>query len=243
MIGYKEAIMNIFEDLKSGGELYQKLNDLGLIKKLFDPSGFQSMPDWGWDIDIDFDDENLLRELEEHQSFLVYFDGAPKELKEEMSQIYDGLTKVQGFHDFDFLMVNCVNEGIAGFGLGRKCRAFAKSSFSGSSFETGIEDFANQIPYDLASLFQKKYEDLGEAILNMALLPGNIDELEGVLDDGPDDDDLYWLEDSDEGFSSEAIQSMITSYEFDEETLDAFKECLSNYFPNIDMGDLDTGDY
>ena len=235
--------MNIFEDLKSGGELYQKLNDLGLIKKLFDRSGLSNLEHWEWDIEIDFDDENLLRDLEEHPSFFVYFDLAPQDLKNKITEIYPSLAKRRGFHHYDFLMINCANDSIAGFGLGRKNRAFADSSFSGSSFEAGIEDFANQIPYDLASLFQKKYEDLGEAILNMALLPGNIDELEGVLDDGPDDDDLYWLEDSDEGFSSEAIQSMITSYEFDEETLDAFKECLSNYFPNIEMGDLDTGDY
>ena len=235
--------MNIFEDLKSGGELYQKLNDLGLIKKLLDYEKFESLPALGWDLDFDFDDENLKQEMDTHQSFMVYFDGASQELKQEIAEIYPSLAKLKGYHHFDFLMINCANDSIAGFGLGRKNRAFADSSFSGSPFETGIGDFATQIPYDLASLFQKKYEDLGEAILNMALLPGNIDELEGVLDDGPDDDDLYWLEDSDEGFSSEAIQSMITSYEFDEETLDAFKECLSNYFPNIEMGDLDTGDY
>ena len=243
MIGYKEAIMNIFEDLKSGGELYQKLNDLGLIKKLFDRSGLNNLEHWGWDIEIDFDDENLLRDLEEHQSFLVYFDLAPQDLKNKITEIYPSLAKRRGFHHYDFLMINCANDSIAGFGLGRKNRAFADSSFSGSPFEAGIGDFATQIPYDLASLFQKKYEGLGDAILFMALLPGNIDELEGVLHEEPDEDGLYWLEDSDEGLSAGEIQTMISKYEFDEEVYDVFKESISDYFPNIEMGDLDTGDY
>ena len=235
--------MNIFEDLKSGGELYQKLNDLGLIKKLFDRSGLSNLEHWEWDIEIDFDDENLLRDLEEHPSFFVYFDLAPQDLKNKITEIYPSLAKRRGFHHYDFLMINCANDSIAGFGLGRKNRAFADSSFSGSPFETGIGDFATQIPYDLASLFQKKYEGLGDAILFMALLPGNIDELEGALDEEPDEDGLYWLEDSDEGLSAEEIQTMISKYEFDEEIYDVFKESISDYFPNIEMGDLDTGDY
>lgn len=235
--------MTIFEDLKSEGALYQKLNGLGLIKRLFDRSGLDNLEHWGWDIEIDFDDENLLRDLEEHPSFLVYFDLVPQELKHEIVETYPSVGKRRGFHHYDFLMVNCANKSIAGFGLGRKNRAFADSSFSGSPFETGIEDFANQIPYDLASLFQKKYEGLGDAILFMALLPVNIDELEAALDEEPDDDGLYWLEDGDEGLSAEEIQTMISRYETDEEVYDVFKESISAYFPNIEMGDLDTGDY
>jgi len=198
--------MNIFEDLKSGGELYQKLNDLGLIKKLLDYEKFESLPALGWDLDFDFDDENLKQEMDTHQSFMVYFDGASQELKQEIAEIYPSLAKLKGYHHFDFLMINCANDSIAGFGLGRKNQAFAKSSFSGSPFENGVEDFGKQLPYDFASEFQKTFDTLGQAIYNMDLSPDDID--------GADEDEY-----------------------------DSFNECLSLFFPNFEMGDLDTGDY
>ena len=198
--------MNIFEDLKSGGELYQKLNDLGLIKKLLDYEKFESLPALGWDLDFDFDDENLKQEMDTHQSFMVYFDGASHELKQEIADIYPSLAKLKGYHHFDFLMINCANDSIAGFGLGRKNKAFAKSSFSGSPFENGVEAFGKQLPYDFANEFQKTFDTVGQAIYNMDLTPDDID--------GADEDEY-----------------------------DSFNECLSLFFPNFEMGDLDTGDY
>lgn len=167
--------MTIFEDLKSEGDLYTNLNNHGLITRLLDYEKFEEMSGEGWDVDVDFDDENLKQEMDTHQSFLIYLDGASQALKEEIAGIYPSLAKLKGYHHFDFLMINCANDSVAGFGLGRKNKAFAKSSFSGSPFENGVEDFGRQLPYDFASEFQKTFDTLGQAIYNMDLSPDDID--------------------------------------------------------------------
>lgn len=167
--------MTIFEDLKSEGDLYANLNNHGLITRLLDYEKFEEMSGEGWDVDVDFDDENLKQEMDTHQSFLIYLDGASQELKQEIAEIYPSLAKLKDYHHFDFLMINCANDSVAGFGLGRKNKAFAKSSFSGSPFEKGVEDFGRQLPYDFASEFQKTFDILGQAIYNMDLSPDDID--------------------------------------------------------------------
>ena len=235
--------MDFFEDLANKGEIYSALEKQGLIRKLFDYDCIETLEGYGWELGIDLEDSSECDKLSSKPFFIIYYGIGSQDTKDQICECYPPLVKGPSHHDHDFLMVNCEEKSVALFGLGRKNKAFAKSSFNNSEFERGVEKFGSSLPYDLATIFDKQYEQLGHTIYQIEILPGSVEDIEYILETEPDDDGYYWLDDWDEGFTEQSLKITLHDYASCEEEIAIWLEAMISYFPNIEIADLDTEDY
>jgi hypothetical protein len=69
------------------------------------------------------------------------------------------------------------------------------------------------------------------------------DELDQILEDGPDDDGLYINPQSDEGVPREEIEEQIARLEDLAEKIEDSGEVFKVLFPNLNLGELYTYDF
>lgn len=99
------------------------------------------------------------------------------------------------------------------------------------------------MPSDLYSKFSTVLSELGQEFSNIDNTPGNEEILQELLDDGPTDEGYYFYEDDDLELSEEEIQDYISDLGIWAENIDDAQYDLRLIFPNLEIYELNTGDY
>ena len=240
--------MNFFDDLSTRGPVYKQLEENGLIRKAFNPDAIRELIDWGWYEELYADDEPDFDQLATLPIFVVYLNEYKKEAMQSVIDAYEPLAAVKSAgHFFDFLVINTELKLVCGLGLGRKNRFFSYMSANGSEFDN--KDSASEqllresMPWDFLTKLQQKLEELGQEMFGQDNIPGNPEMLQIALDSGPNDEGNYCLEDDDEEMTEEELRGYIYDHEIHDENIDDLGSMLKVFFADLDVYELNTGDY
>jgi len=167
------------------------------------------------------------------------------------------------YHKPDMIFINLATQQILCVGLGRKNYFFGFAigsddiKISDGNIQDAIRPWNNSnsndptllflrefIKYDYANIVLTLVEALyqfGTCARNWDYLPLIPDQIEEIIDQGPDDEGMYDIDD--QRMSLEEARAVIAEFE---ETDDWGKENLSmvqEFFPDLTWGDLNTQDY
>lgn len=241
--------MELFHDLQNNGPIFKALNEYGLVRKAFDEELVKELIDRMWYSEIDYDqDQSEYDQMAALPIYLIHLDEYKTDALNTVVDAYEPLLSVkESGHFFDFLLVDCRSNTVAGFGLGRKNRAFAAISENGGVFaqddSEAITRFSSAMPSDLFGKLNTVLAELGQEFSNIDNTPGNEEILQELLDDGPTDEGYYFYEDDDLELSEEEIQDYLSDLGIWAENIDDAQYDLRLIFPNLEIYELNTGDY
>jgi hypothetical protein len=188
---------------------------------------------------------------------LLYLDKGNQNLFSDLQKIYlpiKSILGVDGKHEPRFILINLATQKILCIGLGRKNRSFeydldeycsgAKSSIDSSDLKMNRNNenlyFKSFMALDYCNVTRtiiKGLHDVGYGLFEKASIPGNPDE----WPEEANEDGLYLIDD--EEFTENELESFKNSYEEADELMDEGLRSLKLFFPDLDLGDLNTGDY
>ncbi len=167
------------------------------------------------------------------------------------------------YHKPDLVFINLATEQILCVGLGRKNYFFGFAigtddvRINDGNIKDALRPFRDPSSKDPSLVFMRKFiqYDYANVVLNLvdALyefgtcarnwdhLPLTPDQIEEIIDQGPDDEGMYDIDD--EMMSLEEVRAIIAEFE---ETDDWGRENLSTlqeFFPDLTWADLNTQDY
>jgi hypothetical protein len=176
----------------------------------------------------------------------LYVDHYNVQNKSELSAVYPPLKQLfrSGQHHPDFLILNLPRNEVLALGLGRKNQLFANFIASnGSCVETSdidqfrcATDFLSFVSLDHAGLVDDlitALEELGMGFERWDSLPLNPGELQELLDSDRESED----------FSREEIADLLEEYETADTIVEDSAWTINQFFPNLDVNELNTGDY
>jgi hypothetical protein len=240
--------MSIFDDLIEEGPIYKQLEKDGMIRKAFDQSLIEALINWGWYEDLYEDDDPDFPALQQLPIYIVFVNQYKRQSVDMLIGTYEPLVAVKkAGHFVDFLLIDAKQKIACGLGLGRKNRIFTCFSSNGAEFkfdDTSIkETLAAGMPWDVLSKLETTVGDLGQEFFQRDNIPGNQETLEEALENGPNDDGYYSLEDSDDELSEEEIRNYISDHELHDENIEDAESVLTAIFPSLEVNELNTGDY
>lgn len=180
-----------------------------------------------------------------------------KTLYEPFKYIFEDCNSLSGLenHRPDFILINLHVRKAICIGLGRKNRLFV---YDLDEYSNNVSNVVNSLKYNgvgyienniyykdfvrfdharfLDSMVQGLYE-LGRGLFLMASTPGNPDE----WPDRPNEDGMYILEDGE--FTSEEFEGVKSDYYEADELISGGVSDINLFFPKVEDGDLNTGDY
>lgn len=194
---------------------------------------------------------------------IVYVDESNSELIKDLQVIYEPFKYIfeerdsySGYekHRPDFIFINLAIRKILCIGLGRKNRLFEYdldeyiNNMSNSVDSTQLmATFRTDNPYykKFTSLDHARFifstirglYEVGSGLFQNASTPGNPDE----WPDEPNEDGIYLIEDDE--YTAEEFQSIKDDYYEADELMHDGMNSVNLLFPEIDIGDLNTGDY
>lgn len=240
--------MNFFEDFATKGPLFKELQDVGLIRKAFDREVIGELIGWGWYEELYDEDEPDFDRLDTLPIYVVYLNEFQRDAIKSLINSYTPFDAVKkAGHFFDFLVVNTDLKIICGMGLGRKNRFFSYMSADGSQFDN--KDEANEqllrdsMPWDFLTKLKEIVEEIGQEMFSRDSIPGNPESLEMALDEGPNDEGYFYLEDDDLEMSEEELRGYIYDLALHDENIDDDGAMLQVLFPKFETYELNTGDY
>lgn len=167
------------------------------------------------------------------------------------------------YHKPDLIFINLATKQILCVGLGRKnyffgtaiheedvkvsdgnVKELTRTNTDSTSHEPALVYMREFIKYDYANVVQTLIDALyefGVCARNWDQLPLTPDQIEEIIDQGPDDDGMYDIDD--QLMSLEDARGVIAEFE---EINDWGKENLSTiqaFFPDLEWADLNTQDY
>ena len=240
--------MTIFEDFSQQGPLYKQLEGDGLIRKAFDKEVMEELLNWGWYEELYDDDGPDFDALEKLPIYLVYVLEHKRQSLEMLIETYEPLNALKAAgHFVDFLLVDARQNLVCGLGLGRKNRMFTVYSNDGAEFkhdDANIKQLiTSALPWDVLTKLQTTLDDVGQEIFQRDIIPGNLEILEELLSNGPNEDGYFYLEDTAEELSEQELRSRIAHYEQHTENIEDAESVLSAIFPAFEINELGTGDY
>jgi hypothetical protein len=185
----------------------------------------------------------------------IFVDEYKKELIDKLLAVYPPLVSYFGaFHKPDFLILNLFTKQMLCIGFGRKNQIFAFDPLYSEHIDffgvTGSGDqgkyldvFMDNDCYETVRDFAQALLTLSEAMFEMDHLPHNSELFEIAFDDGPKSDGLYYIEDDEEGYEKEDIESFMEQYQDAQNRKDQAMKVISTFFPDQDWWELNTGDY
>jgi len=245
--------MNLFDDLINKGKIFSKLDELGCISKGFNKRVIEELREFDWFENIFVEaypnDPNYI-ELEKLPIFIVYLEESEQNTIEGLVDIYNQPNIAQG-HFYDFLIINADQKLIAGLGLGRKNQFFCHFRENYSEFIPANQPGAVEIetklisnmPWDILSKFKEQHAELGNLFDMQDDIPLTPDQLEQILEDGPNDEGVYFIEEDDEEYSKEDLEQFINDFWSYEQEINTVKHIYQAFFPNLHIGSLNTSDY
>jgi hypothetical protein len=240
--------MTLFDDFKQQGPLFKQLEDDGLIRKAFDKEVIEELINWGWYEELYDDDGPDFDSLEKLPVYFVYVLEHKRQSIEMLVNAYEPLAAVKAAgHFVDFLLVDAGQNLVCGLGLGRKNRMFITYSNDGAEFkhdDANVKEMmTSALPWDVLTKLQTTLDDVGQEIFQRDSIPGNLEILEELLSNGPNEDGSFYLEDSAEELSEQELRSRIAHYEMHTENIEDAESVFSAIFPAFEITELSTGDY
>jgi hypothetical protein len=185
----------------------------------------------------------------------IFVDEYKKDTLEKLKAVYPPLQKIfkQG-HLPDFLLLNLYSKQMLCIGFGRKNRMFILDAETGKGINAfdlcGIGDdsaymnkFTEHDYYDATSDFLHALSDLSIAMYEYDNLPGNVETVEWALNENNIRDGLHYIEDEDDGYTTEQINEFIEKYREYQQYEDEAMKMIKVFFPQCERGELNTGDY
>lgn len=240
--------MNFFEDLSNNGPVYKQLDENGVICKAFDRNIVDELLGWGWYEELYANCEPDFDKLEKLPIYVVYLNEYNTDAIQSIIDCYEPLAYIKkAGHFFDFLIINTELRLMCGIGLGRKNRLFSYMSLNGSDFGNTSDNkeqlLRESMPWDFLTKIQQTLMELGQELFNQDSIPGNPDLLQMALDAGPNEEGYFCLESDDEEMSEEELRAYISNYEVHDENIDEAGSMLKVLFPDLEIYELNTGDY
>ncbi len=243
----REETMTYIGGSKRSNKLLEALHMQGLVVSPYTEQWFNDVSSKGSRNIEEFHEFTKTRDANfiGHMLFL-YVDHYNLQNKSELSAVYPPLKRlfVSGQHHADFLVLNLPRNEILALGLGRKNRIFASFIASdGSCVETSdidnfrsSTDFLGFVSLDHAGLVDDlitALDELGTGFERWDSLPVNPGELQELLDS---DDEL-------EDFSREEVIDLLEEYKTADSLIEDAAWTINQFFPNLDVNELNTGDY
>jgi hypothetical protein len=240
--------MDLFDNLKNQGELYQQLDQKALIKQPFSRSILQEMVDQGLLETSVAENKCIPSDHEELTIFMIHVDSSESGLIETIKEAYEPFKKhTAAYHCFDFLLIDTNQKIVFGIGLGRRSGVFSMISHNGAAFiesgTDGNEKAFGSTPNDLIGLTEKILEELGRAFLTQDNMPFDLQSLQQALDDGPNENGDYIIEDTMDILSEEEIVNLIDDYEIAMNAVDRANQFFQIIFEDISIDNLNKGDF
>lgn len=208
------------------------------------------------------DDPEETKKPQGHLVF-IYTEQFKNDLPKSVVDLYPGINSIvsaDDMHEPDFLIVNQHTKQILCAGLGRKNRLFIHDAYTGylvNIFGLGcgkidsdyVDKFTQHDCYDAIEYLLGAINNLGQVFFDRDHLPGNIEYVEMALDRGPDDDGLYYIKDydddkvDDEGYQREQLEDIKDEFIYADEREKEAAKMINIFFPDLDISELNTGDY
>ena len=248
--------------------LLDLLKKEGNLTDVYSQEFFARQPTYDEDPDAPFYKNSIgyIEELEVDPSenakpknhlLFIFVDEYKKELIENLLDVYPPLVEhFKVFHKPDFLILNLFTRQMLCVGFGRKNRIFVydpsnkiRIDFFGitAGEDEGkyLDKFIEHDTYEAVRDFAQALATLSQAMFDYDNLPSNSEMVEGVLDDEPKEDGLYYPDEDceDDGYTREEIENFIEQYEDAQSRVDEAMKMINVFFPQCERGELNTGDY
>lgn len=252
----------------SAQECIAQLTDLGALVDVYSNKRLEESPDTSY---FDADDLVKYQEKSngacEGHLLVISTSLHLHKVSELLLSVHPAFTACFGdkapHHKPDLIFINLATKQILCIGLGRKnyffgtaieaedvkisdgnVREVTRTNTDSSSNEPTLTYMREFMKYDYANVVQNLIEALyefGVCARNWDQLPLTPDQIEEIIDQGPDDDGMYDIDD--QLMSLEDARGVIAEFE---EINDWGKENLSAiqaFFPDLEWADLNTQDY
>ena len=122
--------MDLFEDLKNQGLLYQRLDQQSLIQKPFTKAILTELIDEGLFDESEDENNKNSSEFKEFAVFMIHVDSSVDDLIKLLKESHKPFNKFSyEDHFFDFLFIDANQKYVYGIGLGRRGKVFAMMSY------------------------------------------------------------------------------------------------------------------
>lgn len=247
-------------------KLLEKLKKSGDLVNVYSADFFNRQPTYEEDPSAPFSKGGMemIEETEEDHDeeakpknhlLFIFIDQYKKDIHEELKSVYPPLKKIFDMgHEPDFLLINLFTKQMLCVGFGRKNRLFivdAETANVINAFDLcGTNDDSDYIDKFIAHDVYEATSDLLHALNDLSVtmneydnLPGNEESVEWALEEENIRDGLHYIEDDDEGYTTDQINEMLVKYRQYRAQEDEAMKMINVFFPQCDRGELNTGDY
>ena len=113
----------------------------------------------------------------------------------------------------------------------------------GDTDQKYISQFTEKDVLKVVKFFLKTLDDLSLAMFEFDHLPGSFESINQALNKENIKDGLHYIEGEDEGYTTDEINQLIIEYDFNNDNLNEALEKIRIFFPQCEIGELNTGDY
>ena len=205
--------------------------------------------------------------IEKDHLFFIFIDNLKLNIHEELKFFYPQLQNFFGQNHYpDFLILNNNTKQMLCVGFGRKNKLFIIDSKKNTSIKTHsffpqrmdssilnikeedadhkyINQFTEKDVLKVVKFFLKALDDLSLAIFDFDQLPGSFESIGQALNKENIKDGLHYIEGENEGYTTNEINQLIIKYDFNNDNLNEALEKIRIFFPQCEIGELNTGDY
>jgi len=247
-------------------ELLDLLKKEGNLTNIYSQEFFDQQPTYDESPDAPFYKNGMdwINELEadrsenekpKHHLLYIFLDEYKKELIDKLLALCPSLDKhFDGLHKPDFIILNLYTKQMLCVGFGRKNQIFAYDPTYSDRIDffgiTGSGDggkylkrFMEHDCYESLRDFAQALATLSQAMFDQDHLPNNSELIEIALDEGAKSDGLYYVDDDEEGYTKEEMESFLEQYEDAQRREDEALKVLNIFFPGDRWWELNTGDY
>jgi len=197
----------------------------------------------------------------------IFVNEYKKDIHEELKAIYPQLEKFFSNHHLpDFILLNNNTKQMLCVGFGRKNKLFIIDSKTNTSIKSHgffpqridssilsikeggtdqkyISQFTEKDVLKVVKFFLKALDDLSLAMFEFDHLPGSFESINQALNKENIKDGLHYIEGEDEGYTTDEINQLIIEYDFNNDNLNEALKKIRIFFPQCEIGELNTGDY
>jgi hypothetical protein len=256
--------LKLFNKLEKTGDLINVYSDI-FFKRIKNLDKNFELPFNGKDIEVIKNNKNYDK-IKNHLLF-IFINEYKKDINEELKIAYPHLQKFFiNLHLPDFILLNNNTKQMLCVGLGRKNKLFIIDSKTNTSIKSHgffpqridssilsikegdtdqkyINQFTEKDVLKVVKFFLKALDDLSLAMFEFDHLPGSFDSINQALNKENIKDGLHYIEGVDEGYTTDEINQLIIEYDFNNDNLNEALEKIRIFFPQCEIGELNTGDY
>lgn len=240
-----KAATDFLEKLKSSGDLLDVYSDEWLSKQNERselPPHFIAAIDEEYGLDY------------RNHLLVLYINHDKREVIKELTNLYSPLQKlVEGKHHPDFAFLNLATKQMLCVGLGRKNRLFAYDpaidhrldiyGLTGLGNAQYIQAFTALDHGEVVETIITALYSIGVALFEHDSQPSDHTEVYGMLQDVPDSNGLYYFPNEADGVTRQELEEIDATYERTSESMANALAKLTQFFPEIYIGEINTGDY